>query len=118
MANENTCWPARPFRFPIAAGSAMGCSSHSPDYLEHPTASPISPPPLREPRTASGSFRRLAKSTKSYLLNAAPDLKPADIQPWAAALYKESADNYRNEVRTESIACRPARKPALRLAHL
>ena len=26
----------------------------------------------------------------SYLLNAAPDLKPEDIQPWAAALYKKS----------------------------
>ena len=42
---------------------------------------------------------------KSYLLNAAPDLKPGDIQPWAAALYKQSADNYRND--SDGINCLP-----------
>ena len=42
---------------------------------------------------------------KNYLLNAAPDLKPGDMQPWAAALYKQSADNYRNN--TDGINCLP-----------
>jgi hypothetical protein len=45
------------------------------------------------------------KVTRSYLLNAAPDLKPEDVQPWAAALYKQSADNYRND--TDGINCLP-----------
>ena len=42
---------------------------------------------------------------KSYLLNAVPDLKPEDMQPWAAALYKRSADNCRND--TDGINCFP-----------
>ena len=41
----------------------------------------------------------------SYLLNAAPDLKPEDIQPWAAAIFKSSGDNYRNN--TDGINCLP-----------
>ncbi len=45
------------------------------------------------------------KVTRSYLLDAAPDLKLEDIQPWAAALYKRSADNYRND--TDGINCLP-----------
>jgi hypothetical protein len=33
------------------------------------------------------------------------DLKPEEIRPWAAALYKKREDNYRNE--TDGIACLP-----------
>jgi hypothetical protein len=33
------------------------------------------------------------------------DLKPEEIQPWAAALYKEREDNYRND--TDGIHCLP-----------
>ena len=42
---------------------------------------------------------------KSYLLNAVPDLKTEDIQPWAAALYQRSAENFRND--TDGINCLP-----------
>ncbi|HLK50318.1 MAG TPA: hypothetical protein VKT49_19380 [Bryobacteraceae bacterium] len=42
---------------------------------------------------------------KSYLLNAMPDLKPDDIQPWAAAIYQRSAENFRND--TDGINCLP-----------
>src|SRR5690348_9585082 len=33
------------------------------------------------------------------------DLKPNEIQPWAAALYKQREQNYRND--TDGINCRP-----------
>jgi hypothetical protein len=42
---------------------------------------------------------------KSYLLDAVSDLKPEEIQPWAAALYKQSADSFRND--TDGINCLP-----------
>jgi hypothetical protein len=59
------------------------------------------------PRSADGKpdLSGIWRVTKSYLLDAAPDLKPQDIQPWAAALYKQSADNYRND--TDGINCLP-----------
>ena len=59
------------------------------------------------PRTADGKpdLSGVWRIHTSYLLNAAPDLKPGDMQPWAAALYKQSADNYRNN--TDGINCLP-----------
>src|SRR5277367_608609 len=59
------------------------------------------------PRTPDGKpdLSGVWRIHKSYLLNAAPDLKPGDIQPWAAALYKQSGDNYRND--TDGINCLP-----------
>ena len=59
------------------------------------------------PRTPDGKpdLSGVWRIHKSYLLNAAPDLKPGDIQPWAAAIYKQSADNYRND--TDGINCLP-----------
>ena len=40
-----------------------------------------------------------------YLVWATSDLKPEEIQPWAAALYKQRADNFRRD--TDGIHCLP-----------
>ena len=41
----------------------------------------------------------------SALFYITSDLKPDEIRPWAAALYKQREDNFRKE--TDGIACRP-----------
>ena len=59
------------------------------------------------PRTADGKpdLSGIWKIRRTHLLNAAPDLKPGDIQPWAAALYKQAADGFRSN--TDGINCLP-----------
>jgi hypothetical protein len=42
---------------------------------------------------------------RSPLLYITSDLKPDEIRPWAAALYKQREENYRND--TDGIACLP-----------
>jgi hypothetical protein len=41
----------------------------------------------------------------SYLFYVTSPLKPADIEPWAAAIYKQRADNFRSD--TDGIRCLP-----------
>ena len=41
----------------------------------------------------------------SYLVYVTSDLKPEEIQPWAAALYQQRADDFRKD--TDGIACLP-----------
>ena len=58
------------------------------------------------PRTADGkpdlSGVWMARNGSFYL---ASDLKPEEIRPWAAALYKQREENFRND--TDGIACLP-----------
>ena len=59
------------------------------------------------PRAADGKpdLSGIWKVSRSYLLNAAGDIKAEDMQPWARALYQQSFDNYRND--TDGINCLP-----------
>jgi hypothetical protein len=41
----------------------------------------------------------------SYLTYVTSDLKPEEIRPWAAALYKQRADDFRKD--SDGIACKP-----------
>src|ERR1700676_2187265 len=58
------------------------------------------------PRSADGkpdlSGVWMVRNGSFYLTS---DLKPEDIRPWAAALYKQSADNFRKD--SDGIGCLP-----------
>ena len=81
-------------------------------WPNHPTAgiprTPDGKPDLAAPapRSADGkpdlSGVWLVSNGSFYL---ASDLKPEDIQPWAAALYKQREDNFRRD--TDGIHCLP-----------
>jgi hypothetical protein len=93
------------FSASVSALSAQWPNHPTPGVPRTPDGKPNLSAPA--PRTADGKpeLSGVWRFHKSYLLNAAPDLKPQDIQPWAATVYKKSADNYRND--TDGINCLP-----------
>ena len=83
-------------------------------WPNHPTPgmprTPADKPDLSAPapRTADGKpdlsgVWQVRQS--SYLVYVTSDLKPDEIRPWAAALFKQREDNYRND--TDGINCLP-----------
>src|SRR6202044_3085175 len=91
----------------------MGVSL-SAQWPNHPTPglprTPDGKPTLMAPapRAADGKpdlsgVWRVKQTT--YLTYVTSDLKPDEIRPWAAALYKQSEENYRKD--SDGIACMP-----------
>jgi len=72
-------------------------SDGKPDLSAPAPRSPDGKPDL------SGVWR--VKQT-TYLTYVTSDLKPEEIRPWAAAIYKQRADDYRKD--SDGIACLPA----------
>jgi hypothetical protein len=83
-------------------------------WPNHPTSgiprTPAGEPSLSAPAPRSGDGKpdlsgvwRLSQPT--YLVYVTSDLKPEEIRPWAAALYKQRADDFRKD--TDGIACLP-----------
>ena len=52
---------------------------------EHRTEKSTSRRPLHDPADGKPDLNGVWKTSRSFLLNAAPDLKLEDVQPWAAA---------------------------------
>ena len=76
-----------------------------PAFLGLPTASQIYRLLLRARPTDAPTSPDFGRHKRSFLLDAAPEVKPSDMQPWAALIYKQSADSYRND--TDGINCLP-----------
>ena len=89
-----------------AMASAQWPNSPTPGIPRTPDGKPnLTAPAPRTPDgkpDLSGVWR--TKQT-SYLFYVTSELKAADILPWAAAAYKQQADNYRKD--SDGIACLP-----------
>jgi hypothetical protein len=83
-------------------------------WPNHPTAGMVRTPDGKPdlsapaPRSVNGKpdlsgVWRVKQS--SYLTYVTSDLKPEEVRPWAAALYKQRADDYRKD--SDGIACLP-----------
>ncbi len=90
----------------IASLSAQWPSHRTPGLARTPDGKPDLSAPA--PRSSDGkpdlSGVWMARNTGS-LFYVTQDLKPEEIRPWAAAIYKQRADDYRKD--TDGIRCLP-----------